>query len=132
MGNPRLVLLDEPTADLDPEERIRLRALLKGIGDGRTVVVSTHLLDDVKAVCSEVAVLDRGRTGFTGLPEDVTEIAADRVFELPRDASEADAPHQSGARRVIAETPPPGAHPVPPTMEEGYTALMRDLRAGGR
>ncbi|MBB6174715.1 ABC-type multidrug transport system ATPase subunit [Nocardiopsis mwathae] len=132
MGDPRLVLLDEPTEGLDPEERIRLRVLLNGIGAGRTVVVSTHLLDDVQAVCSQVAVLDRGRTVYTGPAGDLTEIAADRVFELPSDAAEAGDPCGGVARRVIAENAPPGARPVPPTMEEGYAALMRDLRAGGR
>lgn len=130
MGRPRLILLDEPTAGLDLEERIRLRAVLGTLGEGRTVVVCTHLLEDVRAVCPEVAVLHMGRVVFSGPAADLTEIAADRTFELmqapfSRDSSASPSPLR---KRVLTDFPPPGARPVLPTMEEGYAALISDLR----
>jgi ABC-type multidrug transport system ATPase subunit len=130
MGRPRLILLDEPTVGLDLEERIRLRTVLGTLGEGRTVVVCTHLLEDVKAVCPQVAVLHTGKVVFSGSSADLTEIAADRAFELPQPprGGNVDALPAPPRRRILTEVPPPGARPVPPTMEEGYTALMRDLR----
>lgn len=132
MGRPSLVLLDEPTVGLDPEERIRLRAMLGTLGEGRTVVISTHLLSDVKAVCPEVAVLHQGRVAFSGPTSDLAEIAADRIFELTRDPVGTDlgVPSAPLRERVSTDLPPPGGRPVHPTLEEGYTALMRDLREG--
>ncbi|PWV48527.1 ATP-binding cassette domain-containing protein [Nocardiopsis sp. L17-MgMaSL7] len=130
MGQPRLILLDEPTAGLDLEERIRLRAVLGTLGEGRTVVVCTHLLEDVQAVCPEVAVLHMGRVTFSGPAADLTEIAADRAFELMQAPVSGDSGSSSSPlrKRVLADVPPPGARPVLPTMEEGYAALIRDLR----
>ncbi|PSL00226.1 ABC-type multidrug transport system ATPase subunit [Murinocardiopsis flavida] len=129
MGRPRLVLLDEPTADLDLEERIRLRTVLGTLGEGRTVVLCTHLLEDVTAVCPEVAVLHMGRVAFSGTAADLTGIAADRAFETTRPPDgDSGAPPAPLRGRVLADVPPPGARPVAPTLEEGYAALMRDLR----
>ena len=68
VNDPELLLLDEPTAGLDPEQRVSFRALLREIGARGTVVVSTHLVEDVGAACSEVALLDRGRVVFQGTP----------------------------------------------------------------
>lgn len=130
MGQPRLILLDEPTAGLDLEERVRLRAVLGTLGQGRTVVVCTHLVEDVTAACPQVVVLHTGRAVFSGQAADLTEIAADRAYELtgPPTSAHPGGPYSPAPTRVLAESPPPGARPVAPTMEEGYTALMRDLR----
>ncbi|MDA2814525.1 ATP-binding cassette domain-containing protein [Nocardiopsis sp. RSe5-2] len=99
MGRPRLVVLDEPTAGLDPEERVRLRTLLASLDDACTVIVSTHLLDDVKALSPEIAVLARGRMVFSGPPGD-----------------------------LVADAPRPDARSGRPSLEEGYAALMRTVR----
>jgi ABC-2 type transport system ATP-binding protein len=69
VNEPELLLLDEPTAGLDPEQRVGFRALLREIGGCGTVIVSTHLVEDVGAACSEVGLLERGRLVFRGTPE---------------------------------------------------------------
>jgi len=71
VNEPDLLLLDEPTAGLDPEQRVGFRALLRDLGQTATVVVSTHLVEDVGAACSEVALMDAGRIVFRGTPAEL-------------------------------------------------------------
>jgi ABC-type multidrug transport system ATPase subunit len=72
VNEPDLLLLDEPTAGLDPEQRMAFRALLRDLGQRVTVVVSTHLVEDVGAACTQVALMDRGGIVFRGTPGDLT------------------------------------------------------------
>jgi ABC-2 type transport system ATP-binding protein len=71
VNEPELLLLDEPTAGLDPEQRVTFRALLRDLGQRATVVVSTHLVEDVGAACAQVALMDQGRIVFHGTPADL-------------------------------------------------------------
>ncbi|WP_234535901.1 ABC transporter ATP-binding protein [Streptomyces shenzhenensis] len=99
VNEPDLLLLDEPTAGLDPEQRVEFRELLRELGASTTVVVSTHLVEDVAAACTEVTLLDAGRVAYRGTP---------------------------GALAALGETSGgPGDHPV----ERGYTAALRAHRA---
>jgi ABC-2 type transport system ATP-binding protein len=77
VNQPTLLLLDEPTAGLDPEQRVSFRALLREIGATGTVVVSTHLVEDVGAACTEVALMERGRIVFRGNPGELVERGTD-------------------------------------------------------
>jgi len=72
VNEPELLLLDEPTAGLDPEQRVTFRALLRDIGQRATVVVSTHLVEDIGAACAQVGLMDRGKIVFHGTPADLT------------------------------------------------------------
>ena len=87
VNEPELLLLDEPTAGLDPEQRVSFRALLRSFGERATVVVSTHLVEDVGAACSEVALMDAGKIVFHGAPADLaargegTDAAGDAPLE---------------------------------------------------
>ena len=72
VNNPELLLLDEPTAGLDPEQRVAFRGLLRELGRQATVVISTHLVEDVGAACTEVALMDHGRIVFRGTPAELT------------------------------------------------------------
>jgi ABC-2 type transport system ATP-binding protein len=71
VNEPELLLLDEPTAGLDPEQRVAFRALLRDFGQRATVIVSTHLVEDVGAACAEVALMDGGRIVFHGTPAEL-------------------------------------------------------------
>jgi ABC-2 type transport system ATP-binding protein len=72
VNDPKLLLFDEPTAGLDPEQRVAFRALMRDLGQTGTVVVSTHLVEDVGAACSEVALMSEGRIVFRGSPDQLT------------------------------------------------------------
>jgi ABC-2 type transport system ATP-binding protein len=95
VNEPDLLLLDEPTAGLDPEQRVAFRALLRGLGERATVVVSTHLVEDVGAACSQVALMDAGRIVFHGTPDELTARAEGT------DAA-GDAPLERGYSAVLA------------------------------
>ena len=72
VNDPELLLLDEPTAGLDPEQRVQFRALLRELGQHATVIVSTHLVEDVGAACGQVALMDEGKIVFHGTPGELT------------------------------------------------------------
>jgi len=72
VNDPELLLLDEPTAGLDPEQRVAFRGLLRDLGQRATVVVSTHLVEDVGAACEQVALMDEGKIVFRGTPDELT------------------------------------------------------------
>jgi ABC-type multidrug transport system ATPase subunit len=72
VNSPGLLLLDEPTAGLDPEQRVQFRALIRELGENGTVIVSTHLVEDVGAACSEVALMSDGKIVFHGTPGELT------------------------------------------------------------
>jgi len=104
VNEPDLLLLDEPTAGLDPEQRVAFRALLRDLAQRATVIVSTHLVEDVGAACSEVAVMDTGRIVFHGTPDELTaraegtDAAGDSPLERGYSAVLAAARSVAGAR----------------------------------
>ncbi len=130
IGDPELLILDEPTAGLDPEQRLRFRELLSALADRSTILLSTHQTDDVAALCSRVAVLLGGVNRFLGTPGELAELARGRVWiDDHRDPS-AHLAWASGDGRVrhIGE-PPPGATLVEPTVEDGYLTLTGSVAA---
>ncbi len=94
VNEPQLLLLDEPTAGLDPEQRVAFRGLLRDLGQAATVVVSTHLVEDVGAACTEVALMDQGKIVFHGTPADLAARGAGH--------SVGDAPLERGYSAVLA------------------------------
>lgn len=76
VNEPELLLLDEPTVGLDPEQRVRFRALLREMGEHSTVFVSTHLVEDVAAACNQVALMEDGKIVFHGTPVDLSALGA--------------------------------------------------------
>ncbi len=83
VNRPELLLLDEPTAGLDPEQRVGFRALLRQLGESSTVLVSTHLVEDVASACTGVALVDAGRVVFTGTPADLAAAGTDGDADTP-------------------------------------------------
>lgn len=125
LGDPRLIVLDEPTVGLDPEQRLRFRDTISALAEHRSVIISTHQTEDVAALCARVVVLHEGRVRTEGSPDEVAAVAAGRVWIGPtRDAGARLAWRTAeGALRQIGD-PPPGATIVPPTLEDGYLLLV--------
>jgi ABC-2 type transport system ATP-binding protein len=126
LGEPELVVLDEPTAGLDPEQRLRFRDLVSRIGEGRTVLLSTHQTEDVSALCPHVVVVDRGRTVFDGSPSALTGTADGRVWLSPDRTPAARLAWRTaeGDVRNIGDAVPAGAQAVRPTLEDAYLLLV--------
>ena len=82
IGNPDIVLLDEPTAGLDPEERVRFKSLLRKIKNDKTIIISTHIVSDVKSICDEIVIINEGRNVVQGTCSDITSIGKEKVFLL--------------------------------------------------
>lgn len=124
LGDPRLLLLDEPTAGLDPEQRLRFRDLLSRLGEDRTVLLSTHQTEDVAALCQHVVVMHEGRIRFAGTPADLTATAQGRVWEADhRDPAADVAWRTSEGRYRHIGTAPPEARLVRASIEDAYLLL---------
>lgn len=141
LGDPQLVIVDEPTVGLDPEERLRFRNLLSEIAQGRLVILSTHIVSDIEAVATKIAVMRKGRLLAVASPEDLLREAAGRVYvavlpsenlaEAQRRVAVSGITRRSDGvhlRYVGAAEALPGARPVEPTLEDAY--LHINLAAG--
>lgn len=134
LGDPALLIVDEPTAGLDPEERIRFRTLLAGLAGQRTVLLSTHIVEDVAQTCHDAAVLSAGQVIYTGTVAGLAQTAEGATWEVctdgvpPTDGVVVSAVSRADGTqyRVVSPVRPgPDATPVRPTLEDGYIALMR-------
>jgi ABC-2 type transport system ATP-binding protein len=138
-GNPRLIIVDEPTAGLDPEERLRLYRLLATLAADRIVLLSTHIVEDVSVLCPRFAVIRQGKliaeTSPTRARADLEgmifegEASADGLEELRHGRCVTQAILVEGRNRVRvyepSGTPPTGFTPVAPTLEDAYLVFMR-------
>jgi ABC-2 type transport system ATP-binding protein len=125
LGDPEILVLDEPTAGLDPEQRLRFREIVSERASDRTVLLSTHQTEDVAALCPRVVVMLDGAALFEGTPKELTAIARDRVWLSPERSAAARLSWRNadGAHRNIGD-PPTGAELVDPTLEDGYLLLV--------
>jgi ABC-2 type transport system ATP-binding protein len=125
LGDPALLVLDEPTVGLDPGQRLRFRELISVLGEGRTVLLSTHQTEDVSAVCGNVVVLHEGQIRFNGEPSQLPALARSRVWSSAQQPLGALASWRTGTGmyRNLGD-PPPGADLVEPTLEDGYLLLL--------
>lgn len=134
LGDPQVIIVDEPTAGLDPEERIRFRDMLEELGADKIVLLSTHIVADIEHACKELAILAKGKVLFQGRPEDLISLVNGKVWmgeveDLARERVEG---RCIGRRRiangfelrVIADGKPfAGAVSVSPSLEDGYMAF---------
>ena len=130
IGRPRLIIVDEPTAGLDPEERNRLYDVLAEVAEDAVVIVSTHIIEDVASLCDRLGVLASGGLLFTGTPEELVAPLRARLWttELEPQNGLLLSSRLVGRRRhyrVLADTPPASATRVEPTLEDGYLALLK-------
>jgi ABC-2 type transport system ATP-binding protein len=138
LGKPRLVIVDEPTAGLDPEERVRFHNLLGAIGDDVIVILSTHIVGDVIDLCRDMAILHQGELLMTGDPAEAVARLAGQTWERTVHRDEV-GKHAAGHRvlstrlfggrtrlRVFADTRPDASfEPVPPDLEDVYFAAIK-------
>lgn len=136
LGNPKIIIVDEPTAGLDPEERNRFNGLLSEIGEEIIVILSTHLVEDVRNLCSKMAVMDKGKLLAYGNPDEFLQKLQGRIWKkeinkkdfeefrskLPVISSQ----FVSGRMMVniLSENPPEGFEPALPTLEDAYFAIL--------
>jgi len=125
IGDPRVLILDEPTAGLDPELRFRFRELVTELAAERTVLISTHQTEDVAAICDRVIVLDAGRVMFDGTPRGLIDLAKGKVWLTGDRPAGARITWRtaSGEFRAVGD-PPEGAALIDPTIEDGYLMLV--------
>jgi ABC-2 type transport system ATP-binding protein len=144
LNDPRLLIVDEPTAGLDPEERLRFRNLLSELSGERIVILSTHIVSDVEAVATGIAVIAQGRLITHGAPEDLLAGVSGRVWEvvvpsgdLPalrtRHLVSSTAHRTDGvhARVVAHQAPSPEARPLEPSLEDAYLMALAAHRGKG-
>ena len=133
LGEPELLIFDEPTVGLDPEERIHFRNLFSRLAQRRLVLLSTHIIEDVQSVCSRLLVLHRGKLRFDGPPEELIRAAEGHVGTFDETGGEREEGLHITARvntargvacRAVAEMLPPYVQPAEPTLEDAYLYLI--------
>ena len=125
LGSPDLLVLDEPTNGLDPEQRASLRGVLSSAGQRSTVLIATHQTEDVAALCERVVVLDSGRITYDGPVRDLVAQAAGRVWLADEESPMALSSWRVGTGRYrhVAHEAPAGAELADPTLEDAYLLL---------
>ena len=134
---PRILVVDEPTAGLDPRERIRFRNLLVELSRQRVVIFSTHIVEDISSSCNQVAVLDKGEMKYFGVPQEMADIAQGHVWQMEVGITEFDelsakykvVHHMRDGKkirvRLLAENQPAeSAIPARPLLEDSYLWML--------
>lgn len=143
LHNPQILIVDEPTAGLDPEERIRFRNLLSEFAEDRIVILSTHISSDVESSCENIGVLDNERMIWSGSTEELVKQAEGKVYLISA-AKKKDklikekytvlniiASGSGTQYRVLSDTPPEEKHMLQdPTLEDGYMYLLSQTDGG--
>ena len=147
IGNPKVIIVDEPTTGLDPEERIRFRNILSEVSDKDVIIIlSTHIVGDVEASCENIGILDKGSLLFWGTVEELMENAVNKVYEIDADKKTLEELKQqylvtsvkprgrSMHVRLLSKQPVEGADLCEPHMEDAYLLCLHengaDLRKG--
>ena len=140
LGNPQVVIVDEPTSGLDPEERVRLRNLLGEVASRCTVILSTHIIEDISQSCRDLAVINKGKVAFQGGPAELIAQAQGKVWlvktagEKPNGATVVVSSmqlHDGTQYRVLGDlSAHPQATPAEPSLEDGYIWLMQGQMGG--
>ena len=143
LHDPQILIVDEPTAGLDPEERIRFRNMLSEFAEDRIVILSTHISSDVEASCENIGVLDNGKMIWNGAAEELVKQAEGKVYLISVEKKQDKIIREkytvlniiasgSGTQyRVLSETLPEEKHILQaPTLEDGYMYLLSQTDGG--
>ncbi|HEX7151607.1 MAG TPA: ABC transporter ATP-binding protein [Thermoanaerobaculia bacterium] len=143
LGNPKLLIVDEPTAGLDPAERVRFLNLLSELGENSVVILSTHIVEDVSELCTRMAIIDKGRILLEAEPLRAVDELRGRIWKRVVEKSDLAAlerQHAVISTRLLAgrtlvhvysETAPTGFEPVEPDLEDVYFCTMNGHVANG-
>ncbi|MEO1049745.1 MAG: ABC transporter ATP-binding protein [Bacteroidota bacterium] len=139
VGNPDLIIVDEPTAGLDPMERNRFYNLLSELGENAVVILSTHIVEDVSTLCTDMAIIGKGEVVLTGKPDEIEEALRGRLYEMPVSKDEIDAYQEKyniisqrffAGRMMITivadETPSNGFDAKAPSLEDAYFKILSE------
>ena len=139
LGNPKLIIVDEPTAGLDPTERNRFLNLLAGLGQEAIVILSTHIVEDVQELCRQMAIVNKGEVLLTGHPLDAVDMLKGQIWKKRVRPQDVDSMHRAyviiNERMVAGEPvvyayatsmPAPGFVPVEAGLEEVYFSEITD------
>jgi len=134
LGNPDLLIFDEPTVGLDPEERISFRNLFSKKAENKVVILSTHIIEDVQSICNRLIVLHQGQIRYDGTPEQLIVMAQNHVGIIDeQDSNQIETKFQVTARvntangvkcRIVSQEMPAKAQLTEPTLEDAYMYLI--------
>jgi ABC-type multidrug transport system ATPase subunit len=136
INDPALVIVDEPTAGLDPEERVRFRNVLSEMGGGKLVILSTHIVSDIESIASLIAVMREGRLLALASPEELLRATEGQVWEMVVSSAEFETlrgTHRVSSAirrsdgvhvRLVTTEPPGSAKPAEPTLEDAFLHMM--------
>ena len=142
--NPKILIVDEPTVGLDPEERIHIRMLLSIMASDRIVLLSTHVVEDIASTCSKVIILENGHAAFEGMTTEIVRRAEGHVY-IRTVSDEMEAARLQGERtvtgiiydidwihvRYVSREPSKTDKPVKPSLEDAYVYARQCYREGG-
>ncbi len=136
LNNPDIIIFDEPTAGLDPEERLRFKNIISEIKKDKTIIISTHIVEDVEAICDKVAVIRSKNIAVSGSCQEIQDIAQNKVFVI----TEKDIPivkgeyfvqkqfEQDGTKMLkILTSTPQNLKPAVPNVEDGYICALKNI-----
>lgn len=133
LGNPDIILLDEPTAGLDPEERMRFKNIIEGLGEESIVLISTHIVEDVEACCSNIIVVKDGKIIKNGTVKEVQEYANNRIIEVDEEKIIENnilyvekSVLRDGKKKIRVITKSEITESLEPTVEDGYLCMLKE------
>lgn len=137
MGDPKIILFDEPTTGLDPEERMRFKSLIKKIRNDKTIIISTHIVSDVETVCDNIVIINKGKNIFQGTGTQVAKIAENKTYLISdnHERSLSDNCYikdrilkdNNNYLYILSKKPLDNGISISPSIEDGYLCALKNI-----